>query len=89
VTDATPAVTVRVKGAGRLIGLDTGDLDYGGLFKAGKRAAYQGRLLATVQRTAPAGEIRISAATPGLPSATFASLETATATDANSVPLSR
>ena len=89
VTDATPAVTVRVKGAGRLIGLDTGDLDYGGLFKAGKRAAYQGRLLATVQRTAPAGEIRISAATPGLPSATFASPETATATDANSVPLSR
>jgi beta-galactosidase len=89
VTDATPAVTVRVKGAGRLIGLDTGDLDYGGLFKTGKRTAYQGRLLATVQRTAPAGEVRISAATSGLPTATFASPETATAAEANSVPLSK
>jgi beta-galactosidase len=66
VTDATPAVTVRVEGAGRLIGLDTGDLKYGGLFKTGTRDAYQGRLLATVQRTAPAGEIRLTAATPGL-----------------------
>ena len=89
VTDATPAVTVRVKGAGRLIGLDTGDLDYGGLFKTGKRTAYQGRLLATVQRTAPAGEVRISAATSGLPTATFASPEPATAAEANSVPLSK
>jgi beta-galactosidase len=77
VTDASPLVTVRVEGAGRLIGLDTGDLDYGGLFKVDTRAAYQGRLLATVQRTAPAGEVRLSAAAPGLPTATFASSATA------------
>jgi len=66
VPDATPAVTVKVEGAGRLIGLDTGDLDYGGLFKTDTRDAFQGRLLATVQRTAPAGEIRITAASQGL-----------------------
>jgi beta-galactosidase len=71
VTDATPVVKVRVKGAGRLIGLDTGDLDYGGLFKVARRAAYRGRLLATVQRTALTGELRISAAAPGLPTATI------------------
>jgi beta-galactosidase len=70
VTEAGPTVKVDVAGAGRLIGLDTGDLNYGGLFKVATRDAYQGRLLATVQRTAPAGEARITAATPGLPPAT-------------------
>ena len=66
VSDATPAVTVKVEGPGRLIGLDTGDLDYGGLFKTDTRNAYQGRLLATVQRTAPTGEIHLTAASPDL-----------------------
>ena len=58
--------TVRVEGAGRLIGLDTGDLNYGGLFKTDTRDAYEGRLLATVQRTAPTGEVRVLAAAAGL-----------------------
>ena len=66
VSDATPAVTLKVEGAGRLIGLDTGDLAYGGLFKTDTRNAYQGRLLATVQRTAPTGEIQLVASAPGL-----------------------
>jgi beta-galactosidase len=66
VLDAAPAVTVRVEGAGRLIGLDTGDLNYGGLFKTDTRDAYEGRLLATVQRTAPTGEVRVIAAAAGL-----------------------
>ena len=67
VPDAKTAVTVQVEGAGRLIGLDTGDLDYGGLFKVATREAYQGRLLATVQRTSPAGDFRLTATAPGLP----------------------
>jgi hypothetical protein len=66
VPDATPAVTVKVEGAGRLIGLDTGDLNYGGLFKTDTRNAHLGRLLATVQRTAPNGEINVTAASPDL-----------------------
>ena len=78
VAEATSAVTVRVEGAGRLIGLDTGDLNYVGLFKVDTRAAYQGRLLATVQRTALAGEIRLSAAAPGLPTTTPAPSANAT-----------
>ena len=69
VRDATTAVTVRVEGAGRLIGLDTGDVTYGGLFKVDTRKAYQGRLLATVQCTTSAGEIRIIAASSELPMA--------------------
>jgi beta-galactosidase len=67
VPNATPAVTVQVEGAGRLIGLDAGDLNYTGLFKTDTRNAYQGRLLATVQRTAPTGEILITASSPQLP----------------------
>jgi beta-galactosidase len=71
VLDAAPPVQVRVEGAGRLIGLDTGDLNYGGRFKVDTREAYQGRLLVTVQSTAPAGEIRLSVGTSGLPTTTI------------------
>jgi len=67
VPDAKTAVTVKVEGAGRLLGLDTGDLDYGGLFKTATRSAHQGRLLATVQRAGASGEIRLTASAPGLP----------------------
>jgi beta-galactosidase len=70
VSDATPAVTVQVEGAGRLIGLDTGDLTYVGLFKTDTRNAYQGRLLATVQRTEPTGDIHVTAISPKLPTTT-------------------
>lgn len=69
VLEATPEVTVQVEGAGRLAGLDTGDLEHTGLFKTGTRNAYQGRLLATVERTAPAGELRVRAVTTGLAAA--------------------
>jgi beta-galactosidase len=69
VPDATQAVSIRVEGAGRLIGLDTGDMSYGGPFKTDTRSFYQGRLLATVQRTAPTGELRVIAVSQGLPSA--------------------
>ncbi len=70
VTDARSPVTVRVDGAARLIGLDTGDLSYGGSFKTESRDAYLGRILATVERTARAGGFRLVATTPGLPDVT-------------------
>lgn len=66
-TDATPSVVVKVEGPARLIGLDTGDRDYAGNFKTDTRNAWEGRLLATIERTAPAGEVRITAQSPGLP----------------------
>jgi beta-galactosidase len=71
VTDAVPPVTVRVEGSARLIGLDTGDLGYGGSFKTSTRDAYLGRMLATVERTAHQGTLRIVATTPGLPEASL------------------
>jgi len=70
VPDANHAVTVRLAGAGKLIGLDTGDLDYGGSFKTDTRNVDGGRLLATVQRTAPAGPLTITVTAPGLTAAT-------------------
>jgi beta-galactosidase len=73
VPDATLPVQVRVEGAGRLIGLDTSDLNYGGLFKVDTRDAYQGRLLVTVQSTAPTREIHLTASAPKLPAATLTS----------------
>jgi len=60
---------VRVDGGGKLVGLDTGDLDYGGLFKTASRNAYLGRLLATVQRISAAGDSRVTVTAPGLPPA--------------------
>jgi hypothetical protein len=71
VPDAKLAVSVKVEGAVRLIGLDTGNLEYGGLFKVATREAFQGRLLATVQRTAPPGEIRLTVSAPPLPVVTL------------------
>jgi beta-galactosidase len=70
VTDAVSPIAVRVDGAARLIGLDTGDLGYGGSFKTQSRDAYLGRVLATVERTARAGAFRLVVQSPGLPSAT-------------------
>ncbi len=66
VLDAVPEVSVQVEGPGRLIGLDTGDLGHTGSFKTGTRSAYQGRLLATVERTGAAGGLRLRAAAAGL-----------------------
>jgi beta-galactosidase len=69
VQDATPSVTVSVEGAGKLVGLDTGDLTYDGNFKTNARNAYLGRLLVTVQRTVSDGDIRVIAVSSGLPTA--------------------
>ena len=76
VLNATHAVTVRIEGSGRLIGLDAADLNYSGLFKTDTRNAYQGRRLATVRRTSPSGEVRLAATAPGLTAATLASSAT-------------
>lgn len=66
VTDAKDAITIKVEGGGKLIGIDNGELDYIGAFKTDTRSAYQGRLLVTVQKTLPQSEMRISASAPGL-----------------------
>ena len=69
VIDTPNAITVKVEGGGRLIGLDNGELDFAGPYKTDKRNSYQGRLLVTVQRTAQTGEINLTASSPGLTTA--------------------
>lgn len=67
--DAKNSVTIKVEGGGKLIGIDNGELNYAGLFKTDTRNAYEGRLLITVQRTAQAGAIYVSATSQGLTAA--------------------
>jgi beta-galactosidase len=71
VIDAKPTVNVKVEGGGKLIGLDSGELDYIDSFKTDTRSAYQGRLLVAVKRISPAadGNIHIIASAPGLSTA--------------------
>jgi beta-galactosidase len=64
--DATNAITMQVEGAGQLIGIDNGELDYIGPYKTNTRNAYQGCLLVTVKRTSPTGKIQLTAVAPEL-----------------------
>lgn len=66
VFEAEHRVTVQVEGAGKLIGLDSGNLVYEGLFKTDTRNLHQGRLLVTVQQTEKEGKIKITASASGL-----------------------
>jgi beta-galactosidase len=66
VTGAVNAITLKVEGAARLIGIDNGDLNYTGSFKTDTRNAFQGRLLVTVQTVRPGNEFRIMATAKGL-----------------------
>jgi beta-galactosidase len=68
VIDATNAITVRVEGGGKLIGIDNGDLNYTGSFKTETRNAYHGRLLITVQKTSAINEAQMIVTAPGLSS---------------------
>ena len=71
VLDGAPEVTVTVDGVSRLIGLDTSDLEYAGLFKTNVRKAVNGHILATVERTELAGESSLTASSPRLTSANY------------------
>ena len=73
VIDAKAVVTVKVEGGGKLIGVDSGELDYTGSFKTDTRNCYQGRLLVAVKRISPEadGEIRLTATAPGLSATTL------------------
>jgi beta-galactosidase len=71
VIDGKAAITIKVEGEGKLIGLDSGELDYTGSFKTNTRNSYQGRLLVAVKRISAEakGEIRIIATSPDLSTA--------------------
>jgi len=57
------------RGPGTIAGLDNGDLNNDAPYQGNQRKAYQGRALVVVRSTHNAGEIKLSAAAPGLPPA--------------------
>jgi len=73
--DADNEIAFEIQGEGRLIGVDNGDMSSHEDFKGKQRKASHGLCLAIVQSGAAAGQIRITATSPGLKqvSATIAS----------------
>lgn len=71
VAQANQEVEVIIKGPGKLIGLESGDLSSHENYKANKRKLYKGKLLAYVQATSK-GEIVVEVKSPGLASASIA-----------------
>ena len=63
---AANEIILDVQGEGRLIGVDSGNLQSHDSYKASKVSAFNGMCLAIVQSTAKAGSIRIAATSPSL-----------------------
>ncbi|HUE05718.1 MAG TPA: DUF4982 domain-containing protein, partial [Bryobacteraceae bacterium] len=69
--DADNEVAFEIQGEGKLIGVDNGNMAEMTVdFKGKIRKASHGMCLAVVQSTANGGQIRVTAASPGLKSAT-------------------
>ncbi len=71
VMDAKMPVTVKVAGAGELMGVDNGQLDFAGPYKTNTREVYNGRLLVTVKRIGQGKGMTVTAEAAGLASAAF------------------
>ncbi len=69
VANANNRVTVRVEGAGRLIGLDNGDSTDYDEYKGTSRRLFSGRLLAVIAATDKSGEVIVKVSSKGLPDA--------------------
>jgi beta-galactosidase len=59
-------VTFAIQGEGRIIGVDNGNPVSHEDYKANRRKAYNGACLAIVQSTAKAGQVQLTASSPGL-----------------------
>src|SRR5262249_52442231 len=66
VPTAANEVTVEIQGVGKLIGMDNGDPQSHEDYKSNRRRAFNGLCLAVVQSAGTAGEIRVTATSPGL-----------------------
>jgi beta-galactosidase len=66
VPTADNEVTFALEGPGRLIGVDNGDPFSHASYKAPNRRVFHGLCLAIVQSTTQAGQVRITASSPGL-----------------------
>jgi beta-galactosidase len=66
VENACDRVTVKVSGAGRLVGLDNGDSTDFDSYKGTSRRLFNGKLLAMIQTKTEPGEIVVKVEAPGL-----------------------
>ena len=66
VENARNRVSVRVSGAGRLIGMDNGDSTDYEQYKSSNRKLFSGKALAVIGTTCEAGEIRVEITSEGL-----------------------
>jgi beta-galactosidase len=69
--DADNEITFEIQGPGKLIGVDNGDMSNQEDFKGKQKKAFHGMCLALVQSGAEAGQVRVTAASPGLKAATL------------------
>ena len=72
VANANDRVTVQVRGAGVLVGLDNGDSTDPDEYQTTSRRLFSGMLLAVVAGNGSAGEITVEVSAPGLRSAVLA-----------------
>jgi beta-galactosidase len=63
---ASNEVTFEIEGEGKIIGLDNGDPQSKEDYRSTRRKAFNGLCLAIVQTSGKAGQIRVTAASPGL-----------------------
>jgi beta-galactosidase len=68
--DADNEITFEIQGEGKLIGVDNGDMSSSEGYKGRQRKLFHGMCLAMVQSTGNSGQVRVTAASPGLKSAT-------------------
>ncbi|TDQ42624.1 glycoside hydrolase family 2 protein [Aureibacillus halotolerans] len=69
VPDADQLITFSIKGEGKIIGVDNGNLDSHERFKGNQRSAYRGKCLVIVQSTSQSGSIALIASASGVLSA--------------------
>jgi beta-galactosidase len=67
VANAKNRMTVKVRGAGRLVGLDNGDSTDYDAFKGSAKKLFSGRLLAIIAAKTQAGKIEAEISSPGFP----------------------
>lgn len=70
VANARNRVKVKVEGAGRLLGLDSGDSTDYDSYKGDNKRLFSGKLAAVIGTTRESGEIRITVSSKGLPDET-------------------
>ena len=64
--DADNEIAFEIQGEGKLIGVDNGDMANAEDYKGKQKKAFHGMCLAIVQSGATAGQIRVTATSPGL-----------------------